>query len=52
VEKRPRTVGAALRGEDFGTVWEYQLKRVIRRKLGRVRVPRADARRALQPVAG
>src|SRR5437667_5201808 len=35
VEKRPRTVGAVLRGEDFGTVWEYQLKRVIRRKLGR-----------------
>src|SRR6266849_8871062 len=32
VEKRPRTVGTILRGEDFGTIWEYQLKRAIRRK--------------------
>jgi hypothetical protein len=31
VEKRPRAVGKVLRGEDFGTVWEYQLKRSIRR---------------------
>ena len=30
VEKRPRGVGAVLRGEDFGTVWEYQLRRAIR----------------------
>jgi len=52
VEKRPRTVGAVLRGEDFGTVWEYQLKRVIRRKLGRVRAPRTGVQRALRPVAG
>src|SRR6266849_9715373 len=34
VEKRPRTVRTILRGEDFGTIWEYQLKRVIRRKWG------------------
>ena len=33
VEKQPRVVGAVLRGEDFGTVWEYQTKRAIRRKL-------------------
>ena len=52
VEKRPRTVGTAWRGEDFGTVWEYQLKRVIRRKLGGVRAPRTGVQRALQPVAG
>jgi hypothetical protein len=33
VDKQPRELGALLRGEDFGTVWEYQLKRAIRRKL-------------------
>jgi hypothetical protein len=33
VDKRPRKLGAVLRGEDFGTVWEYQLKRAIHRKL-------------------
>jgi hypothetical protein len=32
VEKRPRAVGKMLRGEDFGTVWEYQLRRTSRRK--------------------
>ncbi len=26
-----REVGAVLRGEDFGTMWEYQIKRAIRR---------------------
>jgi hypothetical protein len=51
VEKRPRTVGAALRGEDFGTVWEYQLKRGIRRRMGRVRVRRAGVQVVLQPAA-
>lgn len=35
VEKRPRAVGKVLRGEDFGTVWEYQLRRAIRRKIAR-----------------
>ena len=30
VEKRPRVVDTVLRGEDFGTVWEYQLRRTIR----------------------
>jgi len=33
VEKRQRAAGRFLRGEDFGTVWEYQLKRAIRRKV-------------------
>jgi hypothetical protein len=51
VEKRPRTVGVALRGEDFGTVWEYQLKRGIRRKIGRVRASGAGVQLALQPLA-
>ena len=32
VDKRPRAVGKVLRGEDFGTVWEYQLKRTMSRK--------------------
>ncbi len=32
VEKRPREAGKLLRGEDFGTVWEYQMARAIRRK--------------------
>jgi hypothetical protein len=35
VEKRPRAVGVVLRGEDFGTVWEYQLSHAIRRSMGR-----------------
>lgn len=39
VEKQPRTAGKILRGEDFGTVWEYQLRGPVRRiavrKLGR-----------------
>src|SRR6266436_2169192 len=33
VEKRPREVGKVLRGEDFGTLWEYQLRHAVRRKL-------------------
>ena len=47
VKKRPRTSKAVLRGEDFGTVWEYQLKRGIRRRLDRVRVPRAGVQLAV-----
>jgi len=38
VEKRPRAVGKVLRGENFGTVWEYQLRRAIRRKFARRRL--------------
>src|SRR5713226_5964752 len=37
VEKRPRAVGKVLRGEDFGTVWEYQMRRAIRRKFASAR---------------
>jgi hypothetical protein len=51
VEKRPRTVGAPLRGEDFGAVWEYQLKRGVRRRIGRARALAVGVRPALQPVA-
>src|SRR5258708_31944445 len=50
VDKRPRKLGAVLRGEDFGTVWEYQLRRTIHRKLVRVRL-RAGARLSLQRAA-
>jgi hypothetical protein len=31
VEKRCRRVAKALRGEDFGAVWEYRLTRRVRR---------------------
>jgi len=37
VEKRQRVASKVLRGEDFGTVWEYQMRRAIRRKLVRAR---------------
>ena len=50
VDKRPRKLGAVLRGEDFGTVWEYQLKRTIHRKLVRARL-RGGARLSLQRAA-
>jgi len=47
VEKRPRTMQAILRGEDFGTVWEYQLRRRVRRLLGNKRTPRRGTRLAV-----
>jgi hypothetical protein len=50
VEKRPRKVARDLRGEDFGAVWEYQLKRRVRRILGRARGVQAGVRRAVQPA--
>ena len=31
LEKRPRASGRLLRGEDYGTVWEYRLLRRVRR---------------------
>ncbi len=40
VEKRCRHVGRALRGEDFGAVWEYRLTRSVRRLLIRGRALR------------
>ena len=33
VDKQPRKLASVLRGEDFGTVWEYQLKRAIPRRV-------------------
>ena len=35
VKKRPRISDVILRGEDFGTVWEYQLQRGIHKILVR-----------------
>jgi hypothetical protein len=51
VEKRPRKTAGALRGEDFGAIWEYQLTRRVRRILGRARRLQAGARLAVQPAA-
>lgn len=51
VEKRPRELGRAIRGEEFGTVWEYQLRRKVRRILGRKHVLRTGARPAHPAVA-
>jgi hypothetical protein len=48
VEKRPRVAGAVLRGEDFGTVWEYQIKRSIRKLVRRNQTPRRGAHMVLQ----
>ena len=50
VKKRPRISGVILRGEDFGTVWEYQLKRGIRTIMGSNRAPSRGARLALRAV--
>jgi hypothetical protein len=51
VEKRQRAAGRILRGEDFGTVWEYQLKRAIRRKVVSERSPSGGRNLTLQRVA-
>jgi hypothetical protein len=51
VEKQPRVVGAVLRGENFGTVWEYHTKRAIRRKLVGARLRGSGRQLSLQPVA-
>src|SRR5713226_2095508 len=51
VEKRPRAVGKVLRGEDFGTVWEYQLKRAIRRKFVGARLRSGRKQLSVQRVA-
>lgn len=47
VRKQQRISGKVLRGEDFGTVWEYQLRRAVRRVVERH--PRKP--QAAQPVA-
>jgi hypothetical protein len=51
VEKRPRALGRILRGEDFGVVWEYQLKRSIRRRFAGARLKGGARQVELQPVA-
>lgn len=51
VEKRQRKESKSLRGEDFGTVFEYRLNRGIRRTFVRTRISSARARVTLQPVA-
>ena len=51
VDKRPRAAGEILRGEDFGVVWEYQLRRRVRRILGHKRGPGRGARLALPVMA-
>ena len=51
VEKRPRTVGKVLRGEDFGTVWEYQIRRNIRRILVTKQSAKGNARLPLRAAA-
>ena len=51
VEKRQRATGKVLRGEDFGTVWEYQLRRAIRRKVASVRARGAGRKVLTQTVA-
>jgi hypothetical protein len=50
VRKRQRTSGKILRGEDFGTVWEYQLRRPVRRVVGRKPRVQQEVRSAL-PLA-
>jgi len=51
VEKQQRTTGKILRGEDFGTVWEYQLRRPVRRIVGRKRRRRQRAPQAPRAMA-
>jgi hypothetical protein len=51
VDKRPREFGRVVRGEEFGTAWEYQLRRKVRRVLGRKRKLLLGARPALPAVA-
>jgi hypothetical protein len=51
VRKRQRTSGKILRGEDFGTVWEYQLRRPARRIVERKGRRRPKARLARAAMA-
>jgi hypothetical protein len=50
VEKRQRAAGRTLRGEDFGTVWEYQIKRAVSRKVLSARVQGNGRQFAMQSV--
>jgi hypothetical protein len=51
VDKRPREFGRAMRGEEFGTVWEYQLRRKVRRILGQKQKILLSVRAAVPSVA-
>jgi hypothetical protein len=51
VEKRQRAAGRILRGEDFGTVWEYQIRRAIRRKFLSAPLQGRGKQLSLQPAA-
>src|SRR5258707_11967520 len=51
VEKRPRALGKVLRGEDFGTVWEYQLRRETRREFVSARLRGARKQLSVQRAA-
>ena len=51
VEKRQREAGRILRGEDFGTIWEYQIKRAIRGKFVATRKRAGEKKVALQQAA-
>jgi hypothetical protein len=51
VEKRPRAVSTVLRSEDFGTVWEYQIRQAIRRKQARARRQNGRKQHSMQRVA-
>ena len=48
VEKRPRVASGVLRGEDFGTTWEYQIRRSIRRIVRRNQTPGPGAHLSLR----
>ena len=51
VEKRQRAAGRILRGEDFGTVWEYQLRRAVRRKMDTAQSQSGGRKPSLQRAA-
>src|ERR1700730_6555995 len=51
VEKKLRVMGAVRGGEDFGTVWEYQLRGAIRRKLVGAGLQGGGRQLSLQPAA-
>jgi hypothetical protein len=51
MEKRQRISGRILRGEDFGTVWEYRLRRGVHRAVARQRVIRHGTRHTTRKAA-
>jgi hypothetical protein len=51
VEKRPREVSKVLRGDDFGTVWEYQLKRAVSWRLADAQLRRGTRQVSRHSVA-